>query len=112
MEASQLPDVIECLFRLFKPTLGLHLATFGMSVRVKALSICPSDGNHHPFRRSLIQSHSAEQRVQTTIRLCGFGVLKFAFETFFCGPQVIGLPSRLLKVSFKLFDLLQEHQTV
>jgi hypothetical protein len=40
------------------------------------------------------------------------GVLKFAFETFFCGPQVIGLPSRLLKVSFKLFDLLQEHQTV
>lgn len=57
MEASQLPDVIEYLFRLFKPTLGLHLATFGMSVRAKAFLIYSSDRSPtipaHPHRGPL-----------------------------------------------------------
>jgi hypothetical protein len=83
-----------------------------MSVRVKAFSICSSDRHNHPFWRTLIQSHSAEERVRTVIRLCGFGVLKIALKTFFCGSKGIRLPSRLLQVSFKLFDLVQEQQTV
>jgi hypothetical protein len=112
MEASQLPDVIENPLRLFKPTLGLWLPTFRMSVRVKAFSICSSDSDGQPFRRTLIQSHSAEERVRTGIRLGGFGVLEVALKTFFCSPQCIRLPPRLLQIGFKLFDLIQEQQTV
>jgi hypothetical protein len=112
MEASLLPDVIKHLLRFFEPALGLHLPTFGMSIRVQAFSICSSDGDRQPFRSTLIQSHSAEYRVRTVTRLRGFGGLKIALKTFLCGPKAIRLPSRLSQVGFKLLDSIQEQQTL
>jgi hypothetical protein len=51
----------------------------------------------HPFRRTLIQSSSTEQRIQTITLLEGFSVLKIACKPFVIGPQ---------GADFTTFDLL------
>jgi hypothetical protein len=83
-----------------------------MSIGMQTFSICPSDSRRQPFRRTLIQSHSAKERVQTVIRLCGFCVLKITLKTFVVRSQDAHFMPGCFQVGFKLLDLTKENRTV
>jgi hypothetical protein len=74
-KASQLPDFVENLLRLFEPTLCLGFAANGMSIRVKAFSICPSDGNCQLFRRIQCRAAVIEITLSSNLNADGLNAL-------------------------------------